>query len=181
MDTFTERIESSHTEEAPVAASKSLWERAVYAAKHVGHFARLLLGLMTDDRVDRKVKVFVGAVLAYIFAPVDFIPELFSGLFGLADDFVLSAFALNVILNWVDPSIVKSHWKGDDDLLVTIQKGLKNAELLVPEAILKKIQTWIGKQTERAIVLSEAQPPAPVQQEERPKTKRKKRTTRKQQ
>jgi uncharacterized membrane protein YkvA (DUF1232 family) len=121
-------------------------------------FVRLLFGLMVDPRVDRKVKIFVGAVLAYVFAPIDFIPELFTGLFGVLDDFVLSAFALDVILNWIDPAIVQSHWRGEADLLPTIQKTIKNAEILVPEAIVKKIQAWIGKHAVQAIVPVPAEP-----------------------
>ncbi|MCI0411413.1 DUF1232 domain-containing protein [bacterium] len=127
-------------------------ERLIRYARTVMHFARLLIGLLMDSRVDKKVKIFVGAVLAYIFAPIDFIPEIFSGLFGMLDDFVLSAFALNVILNWVDPAIVRSHWVGEKDLLETVQKGMKNAEVLVPEPIVKKIQMWIGRHVEKALV-----------------------------
>jgi uncharacterized membrane protein YkvA (DUF1232 family) len=135
------------TEEA-----EPLRDKVIRYARTVTHFARLLIGLMLDARVDRKVKIFVGAVLAYIFAPVDFIPEIFSGLFGMLDDFVLSAFALNVILNWVDPAVVRSHWAGEKDLLETVQKGIKNAEVLVPEPIVKKIQLWIGRHIEKALV-----------------------------
>lgn len=127
----------------------------------LGNFVQLLIGLMFDQRVDRKVKIFVGAVLAYVFSPVDFIPELFSGLFGMLDDFVLSAFALNVILNWVDPEVVRSHWRGEDDLLETVQKGMKTAELLVPEAIVKKIQSWIGRHAEKAVVKARKKPRTP--------------------
>jgi uncharacterized membrane protein YkvA (DUF1232 family) len=127
-------------------------DRLIRYARTVTHFVRLLVGLMLDSRVDRKAKIFAGAVLAYIFAPIDFIPELFSGLFGMLDDFVLSAFAINVILNWVDPAIVRSHWLGEKDLLETIQKGVKNAELLVPEPIVKKIQMWVGRHVEKALV-----------------------------
>jgi uncharacterized membrane protein YkvA (DUF1232 family) len=135
-------------------------EKLIRYARTVTHFARLLFGLMLDNRVDKKVKIFAGAVLAYILAPVDFIPEIFSGLFGMLDDFVLSAFALNVLLNWVDPAIVRSHWRGENDLLETVQKGMKNAEILVPEAIVKKIQLWIGRHVEKAIVPVEPKPKA---------------------
>ncbi len=134
-----------------------------YVLHYVGilaQFVRLLIGLLLDERVDRKVKIFVGSVLAYVFAPVDFIPEIFSGLFGMLDDFVLSAFALNVILNWVDPAIVRSHWRGEGDLLETIQKGIANAEILVPEAIVKKIRGWIDKHSEKALVRVQTVPAA---------------------
>jgi len=147
---------NSHSEEiqeqSPMEQKETLLSRAIRYAKILAQFVRLLVGLMLDERVETKVKVFVGAVLAYVFAPVDFIPELFSGLFGVLDDFVLSAFALNVIVNWVNPEIVRSHWFGEKDLLSTIQKGIQNAELLVPDAILKKIEAWIGRHREKALV-----------------------------
>jgi uncharacterized membrane protein YkvA (DUF1232 family) len=138
-----------------------LKDKAWRYVKILGNFVQLLIGLMLDQRIDRKVKIFVGAVLAYVFSPVDFIPELFSGLFGMLDDFVLSAFALNVILNWVNPEVVRSHWRGDDDLLETIQKGMKTAELLVPEAIVKKIQSWVGRHAEKAVVKAQKKPRTP--------------------
>ncbi len=151
-----ESISSAGRHEVPESNQQKerLADRVLRYVLNLAQFVRLLLGLMMDSRVDTKVKVFVGAVLAYIFAPVDFIPELFSGLFGLVDDFVLSAFAINVILNWLDPAIVRSHWHGETDLLETIQKGMKNAELLVPEPIVKKIQTWIGRHIEKAVAVS---------------------------
>lgn len=163
MDTSTQlsRVSDSHVDETlpeNKGSKERLIPRLLRYFKILRDFVRLLIGLMLDPRVDRKVKIFVGAVLAYVFAPIDFIPELFTGLFGVLDDFVLSAFALDVILNWVDPKIVQSHWHGEAELLPTIQKTIKNAEVLVPEAIVKKIQTWIGKHVEQAVV-----PAQPVQ------------------
>ncbi|HSP06787.1 MAG TPA: DUF1232 domain-containing protein [Acidobacteriota bacterium] len=155
-------IESSHldsTSEDHEVSQETLKERAIRYVKELGYFVRLFFSLLLDERVDGKVKVFVASVLAYVISPVDFIPELFSGLFGMLDDFVLSAFALNVLLNWIDPEIIKSHWKGKSDLLVTVQKAMKNAELLVPDAILKKIEGWIGRHAAKAVATVVANPP----------------------
>jgi uncharacterized membrane protein YkvA (DUF1232 family) len=138
------------------ASKMTLKQRAIYCVKELGFFVRLFFSLLLDERVEGKVKIFVGAVLAYVISPVDFIPELFSGLFGMLDDFVLSAFALNVLLNWVDPEIIKSHWKGKSDLLVTVQRAMKNAELLVPDAVLKKIEGWIGRHVAKLVPTSTA-------------------------
>jgi uncharacterized membrane protein YkvA (DUF1232 family) len=142
-------------------------------------FFMLLIGLLLDERVDRKVKIFVGSVIAYIISPIDFIPDLLGGLFGLADDFVLTAFALNVLMNWVDPEIVVSHWRGKKDLLSTVQKGIRNAEILVPEAILKKIQAWIGKRAPEGLVPVQVVPAAAAAREQsETKPPKKKRATR---
>jgi uncharacterized membrane protein YkvA (DUF1232 family) len=152
-------LSETTTEEDP--GTERMIPRLIRYLKVLRDFVRLLFGLLVDPRVDRKVKIFAGSVLVYVFSPIDFIPELFTGLFGMLDDFVLSALAINVILNWVDPEIVKSHWQGQGDLLQTIQKAVKNAEILVPEAILKKIEGWIGKHAVRAIVPVQPAPPAP--------------------
>ena len=138
--------------EKPLRKTPRIVARLFEAALVLRNFFLLLIGLLLDERVDRKVKIFVGSVIAYIISPIDFIPDLLGGLFGLADDFVLTAFALNVLMNWVDPEIVSSHWRGKKDLLSTVQKGIRNAEILVPEAILKKIQAWIGKRAPEGLV-----------------------------
>lgn len=154
--THLSTVGSSHIDPEPEVQPmeerrETLKERAIRYVKELGYFVRLFFSLLLDERVDGKVKLFVASVLAYVIAPVDFVPELFSGLFGMLDDFVLSAFAINVILNWVDPEIVKSHWKGKSDLLVVVQKAMKNAEILVPDAVLKKIEGWIGRHAAKAV------------------------------
>ena len=165
--------------ESPRRKTPRIVARLFEAVLVLRDFFLLLIGLLLDERVDRKVKIFVGSVIAYIISPIDFIPDLLGGLFGLADDFVLTAFAINVLMNWIDPEIVASHWRGKKDLLSTVQKGIRNAEILVPEAILKKIQAWIGKRTPEGLVpvqVVPATPPAPESAETT--TTKKKRSTR---
>jgi uncharacterized membrane protein YkvA (DUF1232 family) len=165
--------------EKPLRKTPRILARLFEAVLVLRDFFLLLIGVLLDERVDRKVKIFVGSVIAYIISPIDFIPDLLGGLFGLADDFVLTAFALNVLMNWVDPEIVTSHWRGKKDLLSTVQKGIRNSEILVPEAILKKIQAWIGKRAPEGLVPVQVAPataPAPEQTETTPP--KKKRTTR---
>ncbi len=165
--------------ESPRRKTPRIVARLFEAVLVLRDFFLLLVGLLLDERVDRKVKIFVGSVIAYIISPIDFIPDLLGGLFGLADDFVLTAFALNVLMNWIDPEIVASHWRGKKDLLSTVQKGIRNAEILVPEAILKKIQAWIGKRAPEGlvpVVVVPATPPAPESTETT--TTKKKRSTR---
>jgi uncharacterized membrane protein YkvA (DUF1232 family) len=165
--------------ESPRRKTPRLVARLFEAVLVLRDFFLLLVGILLDERVDRKVKIFVGSVIAYIISPIDFIPDLLGGLFGLADDFVLTAFALNVLMNWIDPEIVASHWRGKKDLLSTVQKGIRNAEILVPEAILKKIQAWIGKRAPEGlvpVVVVPVTPPATESTETT--TTKKKRSTR---
>jgi len=165
--------------ESPRRKTPRIVARLFEAVFVLRDFFLLLVGILLDERVDRKVKIFVGSVIAYIISPIDFIPDLLGGLFGLADDFVLTAFALNVLMNWIDPEIVASHWRGKKDLLSTVQKGIRNAEILVPEAILKKIQAWIGKRAPEGlvpVVVVPVTPPATESTETT--TTKKKRSTR---
>jgi uncharacterized membrane protein YkvA (DUF1232 family) len=175
-DHFLKSSQDERVEDVTVEEKESIVQRMVRFGRTVGHFARLLAGLMLDERVDKKAKIFVAAVLAYIIAPLDFIPELFGGLFGMLDDFVLSAFALNVLLNWVDPKVVNAHWFGEGDLLNTIKKGLKNAEVLMPDAIMKKIEAWIGRYVEKSLVPVVSRSSSPVVEVEPKKRARKTRS-----
>jgi len=74
--------------ESPRRKTPRIVARLFEAVLVLRDFFLLLIGLLLDERVDRKVKIFVGSVIAYIISPIDFIPDLLGGLFGLADDFV---------------------------------------------------------------------------------------------
>ena len=77
--------------ETPRRKTPRIVARLFEAVLVLRDFFFLLIGLLLDERVDRKVKIFVGSVIAYIISPIDFIPDLLGGLFGLADDFVLTS------------------------------------------------------------------------------------------
>jgi len=100
----------------------------------------LLARLMLDKRVSVQSKAIAGVAVAYFITPVDFIPEVIVGGFGLLDDVILAVYALRRILADADEAVVREHWNGQDDLLGVITKVVKSADDLVGKKIVKKLE-----------------------------------------
>jgi uncharacterized membrane protein YkvA (DUF1232 family) len=103
----------------------------------------VLARLMLDKRVSMQAKAIAGAAVAYFITPLDFIPEVVTGAFGLLDDVVLAVYALRKILVDVDERIVREHWSGDEDLLGVITRVVKAADDLLGKKILKKLEALL--------------------------------------
>jgi len=89
-------------------ASNPAVEKALSA---VPNLVKLSYRLMRDPRVPQKQKMFLGAALAYVVAPVDLIPD-FIPFVGRADDLLMLAFALNAMFEAAGEVIVHEHWDG---------------------------------------------------------------------
>lgn len=77
----------------------------------------LLLRLLRDDRVPWGAKAVALAGIGYVFSPLDVMPEILFGPFGLIDDLVVVCAALSRLMNRVHPDVVRSHWPGRQDAL----------------------------------------------------------------
>ncbi len=107
-------------------------------------FFILLCRLAVDKRVTRTQKAFIGAIIAYLILPLDFIPD-FIPIIGYVDDLVLVVFGLNMILNELDKSILMENWSGEEDLISLLAKITGTAEQFLDHKILSKIKHWINK------------------------------------
>lgn len=107
-------------------------------------FFILLCRLAADERIEKKIKLFIGGIIAYVILPVDIIPD-FIPVFGLVDDLVLVVYGLNIILNEIDKQILLGHWSGEEDLLELLQKITATAEDFLDKNILNKIKHWINR------------------------------------
>ncbi|MBW2424917.1 MAG: DUF1232 domain-containing protein [Deltaproteobacteria bacterium] len=81
----------------------------------------LLARLMRDRRVPLLAKGVAVAGVAYVLSPLDLMPALFMGPFGLLDDLFVVAACLSRLLNHVHPDVVRGHWSGQGDALEVIQ------------------------------------------------------------
>lgn len=82
---------------------------------------KLLGRIVKDRRVPVRAKAFAGAVLVYVVSPIDLIPDFVIG-FGKLDDLILSAVAIQHLIEAAGPEIVAEHWDGSEgslDLLLT--------------------------------------------------------------
>ena len=100
----------------------------------------LLLRLAADPDVPMKEKTKLAAVIAYFVSPLDLLPELVLGPTGFLDDIVLTAYALNAMINRVDPAVVQKHWAGEEDVLVVIQKILNLADKMLGSGLFRRLK-----------------------------------------
>jgi uncharacterized membrane protein YkvA (DUF1232 family) len=106
----------------------------------------LLTRLVSDKRVPTSKKVFLGAVIAYIVSPVDFIPD-FIPFIGYTDDLCIAIYALDNIMNHVDQQIIYENWSGKDNIIELVQTILDKSDQLINRNILRKIRNWIWKKS----------------------------------
>ncbi len=100
----------------------------------------LLVKLVQDPEVPQSKKVKLISAIAYFISPIDFLPEAFLGPIGYMDDLAIAAYVLNDMLNAIDPQIIRKHWAGDTDILITIKNILINADNLIGKGIWNKIR-----------------------------------------
>jgi len=104
----------------------------------------LLWRLLNDPRVHGKDKVLLGSGVVYFFSPIDLVPEAFLGPIGYADDLVLAVYILNrLLVSDISVDVLREHWSGSEDVLVTIQKVLNAADQLVGAGVLKRIRSMV--------------------------------------
>ena len=106
-------------------------------------FFYLLVKLTLDDRVPAIDKAKFAGTLAYIFSPIDFLPEAFFGPLGYLDDLVLACYVLNLYINQKEEAnrmVVSELWPGDQDVLGTIQSVLKKADKWIGSGTLNKLK-----------------------------------------
>jgi uncharacterized membrane protein YkvA (DUF1232 family) len=81
----------------------------------------LLARLVRDSRVPWGAKTIAVMGLAYVFSPIDLIPDFF-GPIGLLDDLLVAVAALSQILKSVHPDLLRANWSGKEDVLEAIRR-----------------------------------------------------------
>ncbi|HEY0141713.1 MAG TPA: YkvA family protein [Thermoanaerobaculia bacterium] len=100
----------------------------------------LLWRLVNDARVNAKNKMLLGSGLAYYIFPLDLMPEGLMGPAGFADDLVLGVYLINKLLSEVDSEVVREHWSGSEDVLLSMQRVLGAAENLIGSDTLNRLK-----------------------------------------
>lgn len=103
----------------------------------------LLIRLAADPDVPVSEKAKLAIAIAYFVSPLDLLPEIFLGPVGFLDDIIFASYALNSLLNQIDPEIVKKHWVGKNDVLVTIRRIVSQADQIIGSGLVKKIRKLV--------------------------------------
>ena len=79
--------------------------------------------LIGDQRVPRRRKLLLGALVAYLAVPFDLVPD-FIPVAGQLDDAILVAVVLRSVLRGHGPALVQEHWPGPpSSLRVVLRLG----------------------------------------------------------
>lgn len=105
-------------------------------------FVRLLFGLSLDPEVPVKHKAALGMVLAYIFSPIDLLPEVLFGPAGYVDDLALVAYVVNQLVNHINPEIVTRHWQGRPDLLKLCRHIIAVADEMIGAGLWRRVKDF---------------------------------------
>ncbi len=67
--------------------------------------------LLADERVPRRHKLLLGALIGYLAMPIDLIPD-FIPVAGQLDDAIIVAVVLRSVLRAGGPELLREHWPG---------------------------------------------------------------------
>jgi uncharacterized membrane protein YkvA (DUF1232 family) len=105
------------------------------------NFLRLLWGLLRDSRVEIIDKLLVAGAIAYIVAPIDFIPD-FIPFLGEVDDIYLLVLSIRRLIQNAGRSVIHSHWSGDPAALrdMNLEKVLMAAAFFLPRRVRRRLR-----------------------------------------
>lgn len=108
------------------------------ALMFIPNFLKLMYRLMKDERVTKGDKILLGATVAYVLSPVDFLPDAIPFL-GKLDDLLLLALTTKRLMDSVEHEVLISYWDGDENLLEMTEKIINLAVNFIPPGIYRKL------------------------------------------
>ena len=113
--------------------------------RQIPNYLRLLGGLLMDRRVEPIDKLLVGAAIAYIVMPLDFIPD-FIPFLGEVDDVFLLVTALQRLIGNAGRKIVSQYWQGPMSELdpASLRRVLTAAAFFLPRRMRRRLRA-IGR------------------------------------
>jgi uncharacterized membrane protein YkvA (DUF1232 family) len=94
-------------------------EEARALARFIPDCLVLLHRLIGDQRVARRRKLVLLALVAYLSVPIDLVPD-FIPVVGQLDDVVVAALAVRYALRSGGPELLRQHWPGPDQSLQAV-------------------------------------------------------------
>lgn len=107
-------------------------------ALFVPHLARLIAGVVRDERVPGSVKIGLAGAALYLASPVDLLPDFIPAV-GYLDDLLVAAVILDALLNRVDRRVLLDHWAGDPATLERCARVAGVVAAFVPRRLRARI------------------------------------------
>lgn len=112
------------------------------AATALPNLIMLIARLLRDPRVPARYRAAAMVAVGYVASPVDVIPD-FIPLLGQADDILVVAFALHLLMRGAGPEVVAEHWDGDEEVLDVVEGILEWAAGLLPRPMRLLAERWL--------------------------------------
>lgn len=100
---------------------------------------KLAWRLTRDPRVPIRRRLVAAAALGYVVLPVDIIPDAIPGL-GQADDVLIVALALRMLMDGAGPDVVEEHWDGSPEALELVDTVVLWGANLVPKRLQRTLR-----------------------------------------
>lgn len=105
---------------------------------YIPNFLKLMYNLVKDPRVSTADKAILAAAIAYVFSPLDLIPDAIPFL-GQVDDIYVIAIALQRLINSAGPEIVREYWDGKMEVFDSLQRAVESALFFLPQDMVDKL------------------------------------------
>ncbi len=117
--------------------------------RQIPRMLTLIARLLRDSRVPTVDKAIFAAVLAYIVAPIDLMPDFLAGI-GFADDLYLLGLALNRLFSGAGGRVLLEHWDGDARDLELLVEGVDEIGTVIPGPVRGELQSALRRVRRRA-------------------------------
>lgn len=117
--------------------------------RQIPRLIRLIARLLADNRVAVLDKAIFAAVLAYIVAPIDLMPDFLVGI-GFADDLYLLGLALNRLFAGAGGRVLLESWDGDPADLEMLVEGVDEIGTVIPKPVRGELEDALRRVRRRA-------------------------------
>lgn len=83
----------------------------------------LLVRILKDKRVSKRIKILIIAILSYLCFPIDVLPD-FLPVIGQVDDVAVAFLGIDYVMKAIPKNIVLENWQGEDDIFDIVSKGV---------------------------------------------------------
>lgn len=111
--------------------------------RHLPELYRLLVGLALDVQTPEQERACTLAVVKYIVAPYDLIPEALVGTSGFRDDLVLAAMMVDRLCGVVGGETIAEYWATADDPRTIARTILEAATAMIGSDLCERLRAWL--------------------------------------
>jgi uncharacterized membrane protein YkvA (DUF1232 family) len=111
--------------------------------RHLPDLYRLLVQLALDVRVPEHERTCTIAVVKYIVAPYDLIPEAVVGTSGFRDDLVLAAMMVDRLGETCRPELIAEYWSTAGDPRTIARTIIESATVMIGSDICERLRAWL--------------------------------------